>query len=163
MFRNRYSLLIATLALAPAACGRGGGPEELAPSSNAPVASASVTTNAADRSRTWNWTGRISRGECVMDEPRFTLYDDGTYVFHSLVQSRDNNDRFEVTFSFMDRDRVLLEGLQTTPMTYTMENANQRYRWVSERRNQAGQPIDASTQRGMRLNDIQVVQINAIC
>lgn len=165
MLRTRLILLpaLATIAAA-AACGGGQARmEDTAPSVDTPVPSASVTTSSVDRSRTWTWGQRVSRGACVMDDARVTLYDDGTYQFHSLVQSRDANDRWEVTFEFLDRDRVLLEGLQTNPMQYTMENANQRYRWISERRNQSGQPLDANTSRGMRLNDIQVVNIRATC
>lgn len=148
--------------LLAAACSRNRAAEP-APDMNTPVPSASMTTNAADRSRTWSWSQRVSRGQCVMDEARLTMYDDGTYVFHALVQSRDNNDRWQVSFSFMDRDRVLLEDLNTSMITFTMENANQRYRWVTTRQSDSGQPIDPSPQRGLRLGDLGAANLHAEC
>jgi len=99
----------------------------------------------------------------VLDEARLTMYDDGTYVFHALVQSRDNSDRWQLHFTFLDRDRVLLEDLNTSTISFTMENANQRYRWVTSRTSDAGQPVDPSAQRGLRLPDIAAVNIHAEC
>jgi len=133
------------------------------PDINTPVPSMSFTTNAADRSRTWTWSERISRGECVMDGATLTLHDDGTYIFHALVQSSDANDRWQVRFGFLDRDRVLLQGLETATISFTMENRNQRYRWVTSRTSESGQPIDPSQQRGSRLSDISGANLHAEC
>lgn len=160
MLRTAFLSLAPLLAVA--ACGRGG-PESPAPDANTPVVSASVTTNPADRSRTWTWNQSIRRGTCVMDGATLTLHEDGTYVFHALVQSSDRNDRWDVSFSFLDRDRVLLEGINTATSSYTMENANQRYRWVTSRTTDSNMPMDANPNRGARLSDIGSVNIHAGC
>ena len=161
--RGLFSVVSLTTLAALAACGGNQPPGPPVPDASTPVVSSTVTDNPGTRSRTWTWTETIRRGECTMENPSLTLHDDGSYIFHAVVHSTDGNDDFTVSFDFLDRDQVLLENLRTNEITYRMETANQRYRWITNRVNESGLAVDANQSRGARLSDISKVNIMAGC